>query len=145
MLDEVKTLLLPKASDYSWKPKASTSELVRKHHLPSLPWLPYCCLHSPQFHAALVIVAAADTPLTPNAVRGGHEHPWDVQFREHFLARHAAQLHEIPEPLDLGAARLKKRLWDIYLQALAVKESQSHSLHMGGARIFLPLDLFGYQ
>ena len=56
-------------------------------------------------------------PVTAADVREGSEHPWDRHLREHVLQTHQQELLDTVGGLD-------EDYWDLYKQALAMKERQ---------------------
>ena len=56
-------------------------------------------------------------PVTAADVRGCSEHPWGRRLREHVLQTHQQELLDIVGDLD-------QDYWDLYKQALAMKERQ---------------------
>ena len=64
-----------------------------------------------------------DLPVTHAFARAQQEHPWDAMLRKHVLAAHGESLRKVVTPL-LDEQRAEIHLYDIYLQALAVKERQ---------------------
>ena len=75
-----------------------------------------CAFRHCSWHSGQVYIA-------PEAIRKQQEHPWDYLLREHVISEHGARLCELAAPL-LDARRVDAQLYDIYLQALAVKERQ---------------------
>ena len=56
-------------------------------------------------------------PVTASDVREGSEHPWDRRLRDHVLQKHQQQLLDAIDDPD-------EDYWDLYKQALAIKERQ---------------------
>ena len=70
-----------------------------------------------------------DVPATAEELRRSHEHPWDAALRVHVVGAHTNDMCKHLLQLQLRATRLNQNLFDIYSEALAVKERQGFPMY----------------